>query len=96
MGLLGALRMDAWRAKNRVYDQSMMNQTQPTVRQINAHLMSGSNYCYVSGEGFGLRISRARTRKGITEGRVVNGERADGSKLNEWEPIPATATVELA
>ncbi len=75
-------------------DKQMANGT-ATARQINAHLMSGSSYCYVYGEGFQYRISRARTRKGVLEGRIVNGERADGRKLNDWEPIPATAEVAL-
>jgi hypothetical protein len=63
---------------------------QPTVRQINAHVFAGTGTCYVYREGAPtLRISRARTRKGIVEGRVIIGS------INEWEHIPSDAIVEL-
>ena len=68
----------------------MKTTTQPTVREFNSHLASCSSYCYVYGEGFSFRISRARTRKGVVEGRVINGSPKD------WEVIPADATVELS
>ena len=70
-----------------------MNSTkQPTVRAINAHTFAGTGYCYVStATGRPLfRISRARTRKGVIEGRIVNGS----DKV--WEVIPADATIHLS
>lgn len=64
---------------------------QPTVRQINGHLASCSAYCYVNlPDGRRLRISRARSVKGVVEGRVILGSAKD------WEPIPADAVVELS
>jgi hypothetical protein len=63
---------------------------QPNVREINAHLFGGSRYCYVDlPDGRRLRISRARTRKGVVEGRVIVGSERD------WEAIPAGSHVEL-
>jgi hypothetical protein len=64
---------------------------QPTARQINAHLASMTSYCYVNlPNGNRLRISRARTRHGVLEGRIILGS------PKTWEIIPATATVELS
>lgn len=64
---------------------------QPTVRQINSRLFCGSHYCYINlPDGRRIRISRARTRKGVVEGRIILGSE------REWEPIPADATVELS
>ena len=64
---------------------------QPTVREINAHVFAGTAYCYVNlPDGRRLRISRARTHKGVVEGRVILGSERD------WEPIPADAVVELS
>lgn len=61
-----------------------------TVREINSHLQSCTAYCYVTrADGSNFRISRARTRKGVMEGRVINGSE------KEWEPIPAWATSTL-
>lgn len=63
---------------------------QPTVRQINAHVWAGTRACYIDlPDGRRLRIARARTRKGIVEGRVILGSKKD------WEPIPSTAQVEF-
>lgn len=63
----------------------------PTVREINSHLASYSAYCYVDlPDGRRLRISRARTRKGVVEGRVILGS------PNDWEPIPAESRVDLS
>jgi len=63
---------------------------QPTVRQINAHVFAGTGTCYVYREGAAtLRISRARTRKGKIEGRVIVGS------PNDWEPILPGDVVEL-
>lgn len=45
--------------------------TQPTVRQINQHTFAGAGICVVYAAGWQMRISRARTRKGVKEGRVV-------------------------
>lgn len=65
--------------------------SQPTVRKINSHLFGGSHYCYIDlPDGRRLRISRARTRKGVVEGRVILGSEKD------WETIPADAAVELS
>ncbi len=64
---------------------------QPTVREINSHTFAGTAYCYVDlPDGRRIRISRARTRKGVVEGRVILGSDKD------WEVIPATAVVELS
>lgn len=64
---------------------------QATVREINAHVWCGQAYCYVSlPDGRRLRISRARTRKGVVEGRVICGSEKD------WEVIPSDAVVELS
>lgn len=63
----------------------------PTVREINAHLASYSAYCYVDlPDGRRLRISRARTRKGVVEGRVIIGSE------KTWEAIRAGSSVELS
>ena len=63
----------------------------PSVREINSHLASYSTYCYVNlPDGRRLRISRARTRKGVVEGRVILGSEKD------WEVIPAQSVVELS
>jgi hypothetical protein len=64
---------------------------QPTVRQINAHTFAGSGSCYVDlPDGRRLRIARARTRKGVIEGRVIIGSARD------WEVIPAGSQIELS
>lgn len=64
---------------------------QPTVRQINGHLASCSSYCYVDlPDGRRLRISRARSRRGVVEGPIILGSEKD------WEVIPADAVVELS
>lgn len=61
-----------------------------TVREINAHLWAGTGSCYVTTEeGQRFRISRVRTRKGMVEGRIINGS------ARVWEWIPSDATVEL-
>lgn len=61
------------------------------MRKINAHVWCGQAYCYVDlPDGRRLRIARARTRKGVVEGRVILGSERD------WEPIPADAVVELS
>jgi hypothetical protein len=68
-----------------------VNIKQPTVRKINDHLWCGQHYCYVDlPDGRRLRISRARTRKGVLEGRVIIGSEKD------WEVIPPTARIELS
>lgn len=64
---------------------------QPTVREINSHLASMTSYCYVFIAGAPtVRIARARTRKGVVEGRVICGS------PNTWVRIPSTASVELS
>lgn len=63
---------------------------QPTVREINSHLASCSSYCYVDlPDGRRLRISRARSVKGVVEGRVILGS------PRIWEVIPEGSRVEL-
>ena len=63
---------------------------QPSVKAINAHVFAGTGSCYIdTRDGRRFRISRARTRKGIVEGRVICGS------SREWEPIPAHASVEM-
>jgi hypothetical protein len=63
----------------------------PSPRQINAHLSSLTTYCYIDlPGGKRIRISRARTRKGVLEGRVINGS------PKTWEPIPLDSHVELS
>ena len=63
---------------------------QPTVREINTHLFGGVHSCYVNmPDGNRLRISVARTRKGVLEGRIVNGS------ASVWKIIPVTTTIEL-
>ena len=67
---------------------------QPTVRKINSHVFGGTGYCYVSlPDGRRMRISWARSRKGIVEGRVIN---TSGWTPKTWEQIPANAVVELS
>ncbi len=79
-----------------------MKTQQPTVRQINDHLSSMTGYCMVYADGFQMRISRARTLKGVKQGRVINysysGRNASnvGPMTADWQPIPADATVELS
>lgn len=73
---------------------------QPTVRQINNHLWCGQAYCYVTlPDGRRMRISRARTIKGVIEGRVINTDGWEPKKLCKmgigWEPIPVGSHVEL-
>jgi YD repeat-containing protein len=62
---------------------------QPTPRQINAHLALMTTYCYVYNADGNLiaRITRARTRNGMVEGRAL------GSML--WFAIPPDAQVRL-
>ena len=46
-----------------------------------------------------MRISRARTLKGVKQGRVINYSGREASNVGpiaDWEPIPANATVELS
>jgi hypothetical protein len=63
---------------------------QPTVRTINEHLFGGSHYCYIDmPDGRRFRIARARTRKGVVEGRIILGSEKD------WEPITG-GRVELS
>ncbi len=74
---------------------------QPTVREINSHLASMTGYCMVYGDGFQMRINRARSRNGLAEGRVVNGHgpnwRERSNLISQrWERIPIAATVELS
>jgi hypothetical protein len=68
---------------------------QPTVRQINEHLQGGTKYCYVyNAEGNCLmRISRARTRQGVVEGRVI-GYFGRGA-YKPWHVIPTDASIAL-
>ena len=73
------------------YKVTVVVPKQPTVREINAHLASSTSYCYVDlPNGGRLRISRARTRKGVVEGRVILGS------PKAWEVIPANAIIELS
>jgi hypothetical protein len=78
-----------------------MKSTQATVRKINEHLASGASYCMVYATGFQMRISRARTIKGVKQGRVINysysgREASNVGPIADWEPIPTDATVELS
>lgn len=59
---------------------------QPTVRAINENVISGYVYVYSADEC--VRIIRARTRKGVLEGRVLG--------TGSWVAIPATASIELS
>ncbi len=68
---------------------------QPSVRQINGHLSSMTGYCVVYGVTWQMRISRARTRNGVKEGRVINFNGNIGREIRDWESIPDHATVEL-
>jgi len=72
-----------------------MNDTkqQPTVKQINNHLASMASYCMVYANGWQMRISRARTHRGVKEGRVINITNRECHR--DWHPIPEDATVEL-
>ena len=73
------------------YKVTVVVPKQPTVREINAHLASMTGYCYVDlPDGGRLRISRARTRKGVVEGRVILGSSKD------WAVVPANAIIELS
>jgi len=75
----------------KVAQPTVKTNQQPTVREINAHLASCSSYCYIDLPGGGrIRISRARSRKGVVEGRVILGS------PKAWEVIPADAVVELS
>ena len=73
------------------YDRTMGKQdNQPTVRQINAHVFAGTGSCYIDlPDGRRFRISRARTRAGVIEGKVIMGSDKD------WETIPAASYIEL-
>jgi hypothetical protein len=63
----------------------------PSVRKINAHLWAATGYCYVDlPDGRRIRISRARTRNGVVEGRVISGSK------KTWEVIPLGSRVELS
>lgn len=63
----------------------------PSVREINAHLWAATGYCYVDlPDGRRIRISRARTRKGVVYGRVISGSK------KTWETIPPGSRVELS
>ena len=63
---------------------------QPTVREINRHVIYGSGACYVTQPGGRrFRISCARKRQGVLEERVISGSD------KEWEAISPTATIEL-
>jgi len=64
-----------------------MKTKQWTVRQINQHTFCGQGYCYVYlVDGRVLRITRARTRQGVVEGRVL--ERG-------WEVIPFASAIDF-
>jgi hypothetical protein len=61
-------------------------------REINAHVFAGVGACYIRrADGTSFRISRARIRRGVLEGCIVNG----GDPFN-WERIPSSAIVELS
>lgn len=63
----------------------------PSVGKINAHLWAATGYCYIDlPNGRRIRISRARTRNGVVEGRVISGSK------KTWEPIPLGSRVELS
>jgi hypothetical protein len=66
------------------------------VRQINSHLQ-GSGSCYIDGPNskYRFRISRARTRAGVVEGRFVMGRVPEGAEVKDWVAIPSDAQVEL-
>ena len=73
---------------------------QPTVREINSHTFAGTGVCVVYASGFQMRISRARTRNGVKEGRVITysysgREASNVGPIRAWEPIPAEAVIEL-
>lgn len=87
--------------------------TQPSVRQINSHVFAGCGYCIVYAQGYCIvyaqgwqaRITWARTRKGIKQGRVLNlsiqgSGPAPKRELDRmgmsWVAIPADASVELS
>lgn len=78
---------------------------QPTVKAMNAHLFAGTGYCMIYAEGWQARISWARTRKGVKQGRVINWSISDSMPAPEttvdqmglsWVTIPADARVELS
>lgn len=50
----------------------------------------------VYGVTWQMRISRARTRNGVKEGRVINFSGEIGREIRDWESIPDHATVELS
>jgi hypothetical protein len=64
---------------------------QPTVREINAHEGHGRYYVrvYDANGLYLMRITRARTRKGVLEGRQLAFSGCD------WRAIPTTATIRL-
>jgi hypothetical protein len=73
---------------------------QPSVRAINDHTFAGTGVCMVYATGFQMRISRARTVKGVKQGRVVNysysgREASNVGPIADWQTIPADALVEL-
>lgn len=49
----------------------------------------------VYASGFQMRIGRARTHKGVKQGRVINYSGRNTVDVGPWEEIPADATVEL-
>ena len=62
----------------------------PTVREIN-DWVSRDRYCYVyKNDTWAMRISRARTRKGVLEGRIVSFHDSG------WKVIENTDTVLLS
>lgn len=69
----------------------MRNEMKPTVREINRHLSSGSNYCYVRIEGETIRIIRARLQNRVMKGKVLTST----IPVKDWIIIPDTATIEL-
>jgi hypothetical protein len=109
MGNVGTLADSSRKKKKAMKDtetiftvtfKSVKNMKQATVRQINAHTFAGTGVCIVHADKWRMRISRARTRKGVTEGRVINfvadvGSAKHCTDVKDWEPIPADAVVEL-
>lgn len=78
----------------------MATKQQPTVKEINNHTFAGTGVCVVYVDGFQMRISRARTNKGVVEGRVItfsySGRNASNvGPMKDWQAIPVDATVEL-
>lgn len=75
------------------------------MREINSHVFTGTGYCVVYTNEWQSRITWARTRKGVKEGRVLNINRyseTSNPELKEdrmgisWVAIPADARVELS